>query len=31
MLYKARKNVIKFSKDYSSMVSDAKHEATKGY
>ena len=30
MLYKARKNVIKFFDDYSSVVSEAKHEVTKG-
>ena len=30
MLYKARRDVIKFFDDYSSMVSEAKHEATKG-
>ena len=29
MLYKARHNVIKFFDDYSLMVSEAKHEATK--
>ena len=28
-LYKARKNAIKFYNDYSSMVSEARHEATK--
>ena len=30
MLYKAKNNVIKFYDDYSSMVSEAKHKATKG-
>ena len=30
MLYKARNDVVKFSDDYSSMVLEAKHEATKG-
>ena len=30
MLYKARKNFVKFFDDYSSMLSKAKHEATKG-
>ena len=30
MLYKARNNVIKFYDDYSLMVSEAKHEVTKG-
>ena len=30
MLYKARNSVIKFSDDYSSMVSKAKLKATKG-
>ena len=30
MLYKARNNVIKFYDDYSSMVSEARHEASKG-
>ena len=30
MLYKAKNNVIKFYDDYSSMTSEAKHEATKG-
>ena len=30
MFYKARKFVIKFFGDYSLMVSEAKHEATKG-
>ena len=30
MLYKARSNVIKFFDDYSSVVSEAKHKATKG-
>ena len=30
MLYKARDNVINFFDDYSSLVSEAKHEATKG-
>ena len=30
MLYKARSNVIQFYDDYSSMVFEAKHEATKG-
>ena len=30
MLYKARSNVIKFLDDYSSVVSEAKHKATKG-
>ena len=30
MLYKARNDVIKFFDDYSSMVSQAKQEATKG-
>ena len=30
MLYKARSNAIKFFDDYSSMVSEAKHKATKG-
>ena len=30
MLCKARSNLIKFYDDYSSMVSEAKHEATKG-
>ena len=30
MLYKARSNVIKCYDDYSSMVSKAKHKATKG-
>ena len=29
MLYKARNDVVKFSNDYSSMVLEAKHEATK--
>ena len=29
MLYKARNKVIKFSDDYSSMVSEAKNQATK--
>ena len=29
MLYKARNNIIKFYDDYSSMVSEAKHKATK--
>ena len=30
MLYNARNNAIKFYDDYSSMVSEAKHKATKG-
>ena len=30
MLYKAKSNDIKFYDDYSSMVSEAKHKATKG-
>ena len=30
MLYKTRNNVITFFDDYSSMVSEAKHEANKG-
>ena len=30
MLYKARSNAIKFFDDYSPMVSEAKHKATKG-
>ena len=30
MLYKARKKVMKFYDDYSSMVSEAKNKATKG-
>ena len=30
MLYKARNNVTKFFDDFSSMVSEVKHEATKG-
>ena len=30
MFYKARKEVIKFFDDYSSMVSEAKNRATKG-
>ena len=30
MLYNARNNAIKFYEDYSSMVSEAKHKATKG-
>ena len=30
MLYKARNNVIKFFNDYFSVVSETKHEATKG-
>ena len=30
MLYKARNRVIKFYDYYSSMVSEAKHKATKG-
>ena len=30
MLYKAKNNVLKFYDDYSSMVSKAKHKATKG-
>ena len=30
MLYKARKEAIKFFDDYSSMVSEAKNKATKG-
>ena len=30
MLYKARNNVMKFFDDYSSIASEAKHEATKG-
>ena len=30
MLYKARNNAMKFFDDYSSIVSEAKHEATKG-
>ena len=30
MLYKARNNVIKFYDDYSSIVSEAKHQVTKG-
>ena len=30
MLYKARKEAIKFYDDYSSMISEAKHSATKG-
>ena len=30
MLYKARNNVFKFYDDYSLMVSEAKHEVTKG-
>ena len=30
MLYKARNNIIKFYDDYSSMISEAKYEATKG-
>ena len=30
MLYKARNDIIKFFDDYSSVVSEAKHEATKG-
>ena len=30
MLYQARNNVIKFFDDYFSMVSEARHEATKG-
>ena len=29
MLYKAKNNAIKFYDDYSSMISEAKHEATK--
>ena len=29
MLYKARNNVIKFHNDYSLMVYEARHEATK--
>ena len=29
MLYKAKNNVLKFYDDYSSMVSKAKHKATK--
>ena len=29
-LYKARNNVIKFFNDYSLMVTEAKHEITKG-
>ena len=30
MLYKTMENTIKFYGDYSSMISEAKHEATKG-
>ena len=30
MFYNARNNVIKFFDDYSSMVAEAKHKATKG-
>ena len=30
MLYKARNNIIKFFNDYFSVVSETKHEATKG-
>ena len=30
MLYKARNEVIKFFHDYSSMISEAKNQATKG-
>ena len=30
MLYKARKEVIKFYDDYSSLMSEAKNKATKG-
>ena len=30
MLYKARKEAIKFYHDYSSVMSEAKHRATKG-
>ena len=30
MLYKARNEVIKFYDDYSLMMSEAKHKATKG-
>ena len=30
MLYKARKEAIKFYDDYSSMISEAKHSTTKG-
>ena len=30
MIYKARNNVTEFYNDYSSILSKAKHEATKG-
>ena len=30
MVYKAKNNSMKFFDDYSSLVSDKKHEATKG-